>query len=164
MAALFASTAWAGEPASKSAGDPEFLTFGAGMFDISANDNSAVISIEYTDDRRWLWALQPMTGIMASIDGSVHAYAGVAVDLFFGRRYVLTPSFAPGLYLQGDGKDLGHELEFRSQLEVAYRFSDRSRLGVALSHISNASIGDKNPGAESLMLTYALPVRNLFGD
>ncbi|MBT4488902.1 MAG: acyloxyacyl hydrolase, partial [Rhodospirillaceae bacterium] len=45
-----------------------------------------------------------------------------------------------------------------------YRFSDRSRLGVALSHISNASIGDKNPGAESLMLTYALPVRNLFGD
>ncbi|MGY9004647.1 MAG: acyloxyacyl hydrolase [Alphaproteobacteria bacterium] len=157
MAALFASTAWAGEPASKSAGDPEFLTFGAGMFDISANDNSAVISIEYTDDRRWLWALQPMTGIMASIDGSVHAYAGVAVDLFFGRRYVLTPSFAPGLYLQGDGKDLGHVVEFRSSLKFAYRFDNRSRLGLDLFHLSNAGLDDRNPGANQLMLTYSVP-------
>ena len=98
-----------------------------------------------------------MTGIMASIDGSVHAYAGVAVDLFFGRRYVLTPSFAPGLYLQGDGKDLGHVVEFRSSLKFAYRFDNRSRLGLDLFHLSNAGLDERNPGANQLMLTYSVP-------
>ena len=41
--------------------------------------------------------------------------------------------------VQGDGLDLGYGLEFRSQLEIAYRFDNRSRLGVAVSHMSNAS-------------------------
>jgi hypothetical protein len=29
---------------------------------------------------------------------------------------------------------------------------------VALSHISNASISDNNPGTESLVLTYSIPI------
>ena len=57
---------------------------------------------------------------------------------------------------------LGHDLEFRSQIEIAYRFDDRARLGLSLSHMSSASIGDKNPGTESIMVTYALPIENLF--
>ncbi|MDP6622047.1 MAG: acyloxyacyl hydrolase, partial [Alphaproteobacteria bacterium] len=64
-------------------------------------------------------------------------------------------------YHRGQGKDLGHWIEFRSQLELAYRFDDRSRLGVSLSHISNASLDDNNPGTESLMLNYAVPFHRL---
>jgi hypothetical protein len=30
--------------------------------------------------------------------------------------------------------------------------------------MSNASIGRKNPGAESLVLTYAVPLRKIFSD
>ncbi len=29
-----------------------------------------------------------------------------------------TPSFAPGYYQQGDGKDLGHALEFKSEMQL----------------------------------------------
>ena len=87
------------------------------------------------------------------------------MDLFFGRRVVITPSFAPGYYTGGNSDlDLGHELEFRSQIEFAYRFDDRSRLGLAVSHTSNASIGDNNPGSESAILYYSLPIESLFGD
>jgi lipid A 3-O-deacylase len=143
--------------------EPDFIAFSAGVFDLGKDQKAAEGRLEYRSDIR-LWVFKPFIGVMGTSDGGAYGYAGVLVDIFFGRRMVTSLSFAPGAYAKGDGKDLGHELEFRSQLEVAYRFSDRSRLGVALSHISNASIGDKNPGAESLMLTYALPVRNLFGD
>ena len=69
----------------------------------------------------------------------------VMLDVYLGRRFVVTPSFAAGLYAEGGGKDLGHVLEFRSQIEVAYRFEDRSRLGLSFSHISNASISSTTP-------------------
>ena len=53
-------------------------------------------------------------------------------------------------------------MEFRSQLEIAYRFDDRSRLGLAISHYSNASLGDTNPGTESAMIYYSVPLDKLF--
>ena len=36
---------------------------------------------------------------------------------------IFTPSFAPGLYHKGDGKDLGHALEFKSEI-LRVVFSD----------------------------------------
>ncbi len=79
------------------------------------------------------------------------------VDIFFGRRIVATPSFSFGLYGEGDGKDLGHAVEFRSAIQIAYRFDDRSRLGIMLHHLSNAGLDDINPGANTVMLTYSRP-------
>ena len=84
---------------------------------------------------------------------------GVLIDVYFGNRFVVTPSFAPTWWRgKTDELDLGHGLEFRSQIEFAYRFDDRSRLGLAVSHSSNASLGDTNPGTETLMLNYSFPL------
>ena len=44
-----------------------------------------------------------------------------------------------------------------SQFEIAYRFDDRSRLGVAISHYSNAGLGDTNPGTATLSLYFSIP-------
>jgi hypothetical protein len=99
-----------------------------------------------------------MVGANVSTDGTLYGYAGVSLDLFFGNRLVVRPSFAPGLYYEGDGRDLGGAIEFRSALELAYRFDDRSRLGLELSHRSNANIYDRNPGEESFMLFYHFPL------
>ena len=52
------------------------------------------------------------------------------------------------IYGEGDGKDLGHAIEFRSGIEVAYRFDDYSRLGLSFTHISNAGLDERNPGVE----------------
>ncbi len=141
--------------------DPAFLAFSAGGFDVNDDQSAAEARIEYRSDFRRFF-LAPIVGLMANSDGGVYGYGGVALDLFFGRRIVVTPNFAIGGYRRGDGKDLGSVLEFRSGLEVAYRFDDRSRLGIAFSHISNASIDDNNPGTESLVLTYAVPLDRAF--
>ena len=100
---------------------------------------------------------------MGNSDGGFYGDGGILLDLFFGRRFVLTPSFAIGAYDRGSGKDLGHSVEFRSQIELAYRFDDRSRLALSLNHLSNASLDEVNPGTESLMLTYAFPFAVLLG-
>ena len=139
--------------------DPAFLAFGAGYFDINDDKDAAEFRIEYRGSSR-VWLFRPIVGGMVTSDAAIYGYAGINLDLFFGRRFVLTPNFAAGFYHDGDGKDLGHTVEFRSGVELAYRFDNRSRLGVALHHISNASLDDNNPGTEILALVYSLP----FGD
>ena len=148
----------AGAPGGVRADDPSFLTLGLGYFDMNKQDNEAVdFRLEYRHGQKF-WIFKPWIGVEATSDGAVYGAAGVLIDVFLGNRVVLTPSFGAGYYEKGDGKDLGHEIEFRSQIEVSYRFDDRSRLGLAFSHISNASIGDDNPGVEILNVYYSIPL------
>ncbi len=72
-----------------------------------------------------------------------------------------SPSFAVGGSHEGDGKELGGTLEFRSAIELAYRFDDRSRLGIQVGHLSNAGIYAENPGTEFAILNYSIPT-NVF--
>lgn len=161
--ALIAAAVTAG-PA-RADGDPDFITFGAGWYDFNKRDDAGgEFRLEYRSDEEFYY-LKPFAAVAGTSTGSFFVGVGVLMDIYFGRRFVVTPSFAPHFYEQGGAdKDLGHELEFRSQLEFAYRFDDRSRLGLSISHYSNASIGDKNPGTETLMLNYSVPIGTLFGD
>jgi len=159
--ALVAAVALAGlvlAPGAR-AEDPEYLIFGAGVFDMNDDDTAPMLSLEFIDDRKWLWEFKPMTGFFLNFDGGMYAYAGLALDLHLGRRLVLTPSLAPGLYFEGDSKDLGHVIEFRSSIKASWQFNDNSRFGLDLSHISNAGLGSRNPGANQLMVIYSRPFR-----
>ena len=54
-----------------------------------------------------------------------------------------------------DGKDLGYPLEFKSEVQVSLDLSRlATELGMSYNHISNASLGTKNPGANSYMLNF----------
>lgn len=161
---LLLSVLLAMAPAAARAGDePAFLAFGVGGFDVNKRRDPAVLAgVEYRSDWK-LWQFKPIVGVMGTSDAAGYVYAGIMLDIFWGRRVVTSFSFAPGAYFEGSGKDLGHVVEFRSQAEIAYRFDDRSRLGLAINHLSNAGLGDDNPGTEQLVLTYAMPFGSLFG-
>lgn len=138
--------------------DPDYLTFSAGWFDINRQkDEGSEFSLEYRSDQKIGW-FKPLVHVAAVSNGMTFIGAGVVVDVYFGRRLVVSPSFTPTWWRGKTSElDLGHELEFRSRLEFAYRFDDRSRVGLSFSHSSNASLGDTNPGTESLMLNYSIP-------
>jgi lipid A 3-O-deacylase len=144
--------------------DPDFISLGAGYFDFNRQkDEGAEFRLEYRSDYK-LWIFKPFASMAYASTDHGFIGAGMLVDIYFGRRFVLTPSFAPQYYWGGDSKlDLDYPLEFRSQLEAAYRFDDRSRLGLAFSHTSNAGLGDTNPGTESLTLYYSIPLQGWFG-
>lgn len=148
-------------PAQEPGGEPAFVSGGLGWFDVNDDEDTLDLRFEYRDHRR-IFFLKPWAGIEGTGEGGLWGGGGVLLDVFFGRRFVLTGSFGVGLYEEGDGKDLGSAIEFRSQIEAGFRFDDRSRLAVAFSHISNAGITDTNPGAEIVTLYYHLPLRNLF--
>lgn len=140
--------------------DPGFLRVGVGYYDINDDMDAGEFHVEYISGDK-LWIFNPFVGVMGTTDAAIYGYAGIRLDVFLGRRWVFTPSFAPGLYSDGDGKDLGHVIEFRSALEIAYRFDDRSRLGLSIYHLSNASLDDNNPGTEVATIHYSYPLNKL---
>jgi lipid A 3-O-deacylase len=144
--------------------DPAFLVFGAGYFDFNKQDNTAVEArLEYHSDYKFL-GFKPFGGVTGTSDNGYFVYAGIWLDLFWGRRWVTSVSVAPGYYENGKGIDLGHHFEIRSQFELAYRFDNRSRLGFSISHMSNASVSDSNPGQETLSINYSFPIDKIFGN
>ncbi len=138
---------------------PALLSLGAGTFDTFRPKEKM---FQFQAEVKWsaCWhGIQPITALMVTEKGSVYFCAGACIDLFLAPHLVLTPSFAPGVYFKNNGKDLGYPLEFRSSISLATQFRDCNRLGIQFYHISNASLGHKNPGEESLILFFgfALP-------
>ena len=101
----------------------------------------------------FLGNLSPITGVLFTTDSAGYVYTGVQAQYKLGALN-LTPSFTPGIYHEGDGKDLGHLIEFKSELQISLDLSKTSELGFSYNHISNASLGDKNPGANSYMFNF----------
>ena len=144
------------------ADDPSLLSLGVGVFNVVRGKKSTNFQLEYRSKiaiyENQFILIRPLAGIMATTKKSSYYYGGVAFDIFVTPRIVFTPSFAPGIYAKGSGKDLGFPLEFRSSAELSYRFKNCSRLGAMFYHMSNASIGHKNPGTECLVFFLAFPV------
>lgn len=145
-------------PAPVLADDPAFISFGGGSFDWNRKkDEGQEFRIEYRHDEKFLGALKPFVAVAATTTDSYFVGAGVLMDIYLGRRFVVTPSIAPHFYSGGNAKlDLDYAIQFRSQLELAYRMDDRSRIGIALSHYSNASLGLTNPGTEAATVYYSM--------
>ena len=135
----------------------EFSVY-TGMFDFSDDGKRAtLLGIQQQNENlnrdTFLGNLSPITGAMITADSATYFYTGVQAQYKFGALNI-TPSFAPGYYNKGDGKDLGHALEFKSEVQLSLDLPKSSQLGFSYNHLSNASLGDKNPGANSYMFNF----------
>ncbi|MBS0604900.1 MAG: acyloxyacyl hydrolase [Verrucomicrobia bacterium] len=161
FAVLFcAAKSWGEEgvatPPKKKILGPSHLMVGPGLFDVDRTHPVFMGQIEY----RWevnCHHVRPLAAFFMTTDKNFFVCGGVGYDIFLGKRFVFTPSFAPGLYYHGNGKRLGFPLNFRSALEAAFVFGNGGRFGAQFNHISNAHILYKNPGANSLFIFYAIP-------
>ena len=130
----------------------------SGMFDFSdTGKKSTLIGFQHQNEDlnrdTFLGNLSPITGALLTADSAAYIYTGVQAQYKLGRINFI-PSFTPGLYSKGDGKDLGHILEFKSELQISVDFVSNSQLGFSYNHLSNASLGTKNPGANSYMFNF----------
>ena len=135
----------------------EFSVY-TGMFDFSDDGKkSTLIGFQHQNENlnrdTFFGNLSPITGVLITADNASYVYTGVQAQYKLGALN-FTPSFTPGLYHEGDGKDLGHLIEFKSELQISLDLSTTSELGFSYNHISNASLGDKNPGANSYMFNF----------
>lgn len=146
-----------------SPGDPPYLALGAGVFDItpSAHKNAGSAG-EFRGEYRFgdtVWILAPFIGASGTTDGAAYGYVGFGFDVNFGPSWVLTPNAAAGIFEPGSGTRLGSWWEYRTGAEFAYRFADQSRLGLEVTHTSNAGLTKLNPGEQSILVMYSIPMR-----
>ena len=150
----FLSFAYAGD---KQSNETE-LNFFTGMFDFSDDKQKAgIIGFQHQNDNlfreSFFGRLSPITGGFLTANNAFYVYTGAQAEYDLGS-FTITPSFAPGYYSSGNGKDLGHVLEFKSEIQMSLNLSDTTEFGMSYNHISNASLGDKNPGANSYMFNF----------
>ncbi len=151
--------------------------FGIGIYDVKfdgSEQNQALdLRYEYRSNDSLLnigpeeddfFFLKPFFGIEYTNDSASYFLTGIYVEdnlgeLLQGKKNKLyfTPSFGVGIYDDGSGKKLGNDIQFRTLLEVSYELNNNNRIGISFSHISNANLGDKNPGVEILSFSYHIP-------
>ena len=151
--------------------------FGIGIYDIkfdgSEKNQATDFRYEYRSDKSLLdigpeednfFFLKPFFGVEFTNDSASYFLTGIYLEdnlgeLFEGEesKFFFTPSFGAGIYDDGSGKKLGNDLQFRTSLELSYELKNKNRIGISFSHISNANLGDKNPGVEILSFSYHMP-------
>ena len=151
--------------------------FGLGIYDMkfdgSEKNQAADFRYEYRSDKSVLdigpeednfFFLKPFFGVEFTNDNASYFLTGIYIEdnlgeLFEGEKskFFFTPSFGAGIYDDGSGKKLGNDLQFRTSLELSYELKNKNRIGISFSHISNANLGDKNPGVEILSFSYHIP-------
>ena len=135
----------------------ESIAISAGRFNYARHNPETELGVELRFSPR-RWRLAPMIGLVGTDNGAGYLYGGLRRELPLDLKWSVTPSFAVSLYDAGDGHDLGGPIEFRSALEISYLIGRRSRAGLAIYHLSNASIYKRNPGSNSVVLTLSLPL------
>ena len=150
---------------------------GLGIYDVKFDGSSTNYAADIRYERRFdntlvdigpeednFFYLKPFIGIEATTDSAFYFLGGVYLEdnlgkLLIGKtnKWNFTPSFGLGYYEEGNGKKLGNKLEFRTTLELSYQLKNDDRIGFSLGHISNANIGNKNPGVEIISLSYQKP-------
>jgi len=101
-----------------------------------------------------LGKFSPVTGGFISGKSSVFLYTGVQALYDVGPIKII-PSFAPGYYQAGDGKDLGSVLEFKSEIRFDIDIFKNSKIGYSYSHVSNNDWGKINPGINNKQISFS---------
>ena len=137
------------------------VSFYTGTFDVidkEGDDQTTLFGIEHRNPdlfrNTFLGKLSPVSGGFMTGDSSVYLYTGIEGQYGIGRLKIL-PSFTPGYYEKGDGKDLGSALEFKSEIKIGLDIFENSKLGYSYSHISNNEWGDRNPGTDNQQIIFS---------
>ena len=130
----------------------------SGMFDFSdAGAKSTLVGFQHQNEDLnkdiFLGNISPITGGFITGDMASYVYTGVVAQYQLGIIN-FSPSFAPGLYYKGDGKDLHSVIEFKTELQWSLPLTNDGEVGFSYNHMSNAGIGKSNPGANSYMFNF----------
>ena len=137
------------------------IKFYSGIFDHGdeiGDDKTNLFGIEHRDSALYrdtfLGKFVPITGGFLTEKNSIYIYTGIEAQYRLGS-IIFSPSFAPGYYEQGDGKNLGSQLEFKSELNLSLDIFKDSQIGYSYNHISNNDWGSVNPGTDNQIISFS---------
>ena len=132
------------------------LSIFGGSYDYDDDNTSNLIGLNYhltQNDFNILNIIDinPVVGLFVTAKSASMLYSGFETNLGGGDIF-LNLSSSAGLYSNGDGKDLGNTLQFKSEINLFYSLSKTTRIGLGSHHISNAGISSVNPGVNNYYL------------
>jgi len=135
--------------------------FGLGASDFGdAGQDSAILDVEYRYAPFVQKRVRSMAwGVNASVtgEGDLFVGGGLWTRWQWDSGWFIDNSIMPGLFEEGpSGNDLGSAFQIRSLLGVGYQFDNGSAVSLALSHKSNASLAEDNPGMNGYTIRYHL--------
>ncbi len=137
------------------------LSFYTGTFDVidkEGDDQTSLFGVEHKNPDLFrdtlIGKFKPVTGAFITGNNSIYLYTGIEGQYGLGPIKIL-PSFTPGYYEKGNGKDLGSALEFKSEIKFGFDLFENSKLSYSYSHISNNDWGEKNPGTDNQQITFS---------
>lgn len=134
-----------------------YNAFSAGAVFLNEDQIASEIYLR-RDTGRKFGPFQAIYGLSVTDEGSVWVGAGPAYTLPLNSdRFFVQLHTMAGLYLQGDGPDIGGPVEFRSGVELGFIADNGLRFGLSYDHRSNADLYEDNPGLETVQLRISMP-------
>lgn len=137
-----------------SAASAQTVVYGIGGSSFEFTGGVPTASIEYQfapfrEGRRLDMALTTSATLYG--DHGLHVGVGLLNTYHFNDKWSFENSIVPGLYQDFNAEgDLGGPFEIKSEFGLVRKVSDTTKWSISLSHISNASTRDRNPGANAI--------------
>ena len=153
--------------------DTSYISVGFGAFDFFQRHD---LQVEYRLEYRGPKVLGPikpyvsLSGTACPDDqfnfcpgkgwsGSGFFGGGGYMDFSISENWTFSPSLGLAGYFGGtEDLDLDSPFAARFQVEAAYQFKDKSRMGFAVSRYDTLGTADKNPGVETFTLYISVPI------
>lgn len=153
--------------------DTSYVAFGLGAFDFyQRHDLQVEFRLEYRGPRV-LGPIKPYVSLSGTacpddqfnfcpgkgLSGSGFFGGGGYMDFPVSDNWIISPSIGLAGYFGGtEDLDLDSPFVARFQVEAAYQFKDKSRMGFAVSRYDTLGTADKNPGVETFTLYISVPI------
>ena len=129
-----------------------------GTYDYDDDNTTNLIGLNYhisnsEIDLLNILTINPVVGGLVTAKSASMFYGGFETNLGSDLIY-LNLSSSAGIYSNGDGKDLGNDIQFKSEVNLLYSLSDKTRIGIGSHHISNAGLDSVNPGTNNFYLIF----------
>jgi len=136
------------------------IILGAGYADFSnsQSEDQALIALEY-QHRPFHEATRFSAGWGAALsvdeEGDTHIGVGLVGVYKISERWFVEGSVMPGYFSEADElNDLGGSFQIRSLIGLGYNLNNGHGISAAITHKSNASTQDDNPGVNAALLRY----------
>lgn len=142
---------------SKSAlGDAEQSRLGVGGGTLEALDSMdnwyGQVTYEFAEIEA-LWGIRPTLLTMQTEEPEHYVSAGWLKEFDINDKWGWGIGNAVGFH--SDDDQLGHHIEFYSRIFVNRNLNQDAFLRLEFGHLSNAGLGERNPGTENIGLSYS---------
>ena len=127
-----------------------------GTYDYDDDNTTNLIGLNYhisnsEIDLLNILTINPVVGGLVTAKSATMFYGGFETNLGSDLIY-LNISSSTGIYNNGNGKELGNTIQFKSEVNLFYSLSEETRIGIGSHHISNAGLKSVNPGTNNYYL------------